>query len=479
MTETTRIKEQETPRVASGKMVCPQCHSKQFKQSTTQWECLSCATTFPVLFDTIPVLMLRAKEHISQTYLQFRQYLLEEKQKQKQLQEAIKNDSFRKENLSLLVHAIQHNNNLIESLKEQLTKHLLAPADMIEYLHQQPATPLQYATNFDYLRRDWSGFPEGELELKQIKDGLEEALEIVKPKVSKALVLGAGMGRIAYDLTTSVEQVIAIDQSISMAAWYQKISQTDLPFYEVNPKNAQHFTDRVRPLTASMSDKSRVDNLSFCIGDALALPMAEQSADAIISAYFTDVTPLEKLLPEVNRVLRPGGAFIHFGPLQYHFSDLSKMLSYEEVKAFFEKNNFAIHLEKRVKTTHCSSSLSSLQKEYNNWLLVALKQEPIEWLPIRDDSVLQLLQTIHYEITGQLQDHTEKQLAVELKIKGKNFEGAETILDLLRLIDGQRTFVELLRKMEEIYGQFEENEIIQIKEIVERLRKEEVIGLIP
>jgi SAM-dependent methyltransferase len=56
----------------------------------------------------------------------------------------------------------------------------------------------------------------------------------------------------------------------------------------------------------------------------------------VVSIFFTDVIPLSKLLPEVRRVLRPGGRFISVGPLHYHFTDRAEWLTQEEVRYVFE-----------------------------------------------------------------------------------------------------------------------------------------------
>ncbi len=469
-------KERMSPRANFEEIACVHCKNTHWKSNESAWTCLSCKTIYPVLFGYTPVLMPRAREHITKTYLQFRQYLLEQQQRAQELEKAVTLNSYRKEQLALLLRGQRHNSNLLYSLQEQLSKELLPGPDLIEYLHTQPAAALRYTTNFDYLRRDWTGLPEGELELREINTSLNKAISFVKPKCSKVVVLGAGMGRVAYDLCSSVDQVIALDQSISMGAWFHKIAEEDLTFYEINPKNTQYFEDRVRPLRARMPDKNHLSKLFYGIADAQQLPLASQSVDAVISVYFTDLLPLKKLLPEVKRVLRPGGAFIHFGPLHYHFDDTSQMLSFEEVKKHLQSKNFTIALEERQKTTHCGSAASCLQKFYLNWNMVAIKREEPKLPPLKEDSVLYIPQKVSYQVMGHIGHGVEEQFAIELNTPGKNFEGAETILDVLRLIDGQKSLLEVCRGLEQIYGTFEQSEVRQLIEILEQLRKDGVIA---
>ena len=47
------------------------------------------------------------------------------------------------------------------------------------------------------------------------------------------------------------------------------------------------------------------------------------------SEEFTDVLPLSVLLKEVKRLLMPGGVFVHFWPLDYHFDDIDERRALE------------------------------------------------------------------------------------------------------------------------------------------------------
>jgi ubiquinone/menaquinone biosynthesis C-methylase UbiE len=72
--------------------------------------------------------------------------------------------------------------------------------------------------------------------------------------------------------------------------------------------------------------------IDYVIADALLLPIPDASLEAVVSIFFTDVIPLSRLLPEVRRVLRPGGRFISVGPLVYHFEDKAEWLTQEEMR---------------------------------------------------------------------------------------------------------------------------------------------------
>ena len=57
-------------------------------------------------------------------------------------------------------------------------------------------------------------------------------------------------------------------------------------------------------------DRGLIDNLTWVCGDAEALPLADQSADAYTIAFgIRNVTHVERALAEARRVLKPGGRF--------------------------------------------------------------------------------------------------------------------------------------------------------------------------
>jgi SAM-dependent methyltransferase len=110
---------------------------------------------------------------------------------------------------------------------------------------------------------------------------------------------------------------------------------------------AHFFEARARPTGAR-----RVPPVRYAVADATALPFADRSWPLVVSAYFTDVLPLSRLLPELWRVLAPGGRFVHVGPLGYHFDDLAEHLPADELVDAFRFAGFEVGPRRWMTSTH-------------------------------------------------------------------------------------------------------------------------------
>ena len=77
---------------------------------------------------------------------------------------------------------------------------------------------------------------------------------------------------------------------------------------------------------------------------------------------------------KINDKVKKGGYFIHFGPLDYFFSDESEMLTAIEFKDFFEKNGYTTITDQILETSHLNDSNSFSYKVYRNWLFIAKKK---------------------------------------------------------------------------------------------------------
>jgi carnosine N-methyltransferase len=69
--------------------------------------------------------------------------------------------------------------------------------------------------------------------------------------------------------------------------------------------------------------------------------------DSIITCYFIDTANnIIEYIETIHNILRPGGVWINFGPLLYHYSEMenecSIELSWDEVKFSIEKFGFEI-----------------------------------------------------------------------------------------------------------------------------------------
>jgi ubiquinone/menaquinone biosynthesis C-methylase UbiE len=116
-------------------------------------------------------------------------------------------------------------------------------------------------------------------------------------------------------------------------------------------------------------------NVAYVIADARALPIPDASLGAVVSIFFTDVVPLSKLLPEVRRVLRPGGRFISVGPLCYHFTDKAEWLTQEETRFVFKNiHGMAFESGDTVLEVPIMDCLGNRRIIYRVWSFVATRR---------------------------------------------------------------------------------------------------------
>lgn len=286
----------------------------------------------------------------------------------------------------------------ISSIIDGSTLNTILVKDMVSTLipHTHPENILQKKVNKDYsrgandtnsylndlkyLRRDWANTKEGEYEIYEIVKALKDSIEKYSQNKSTAVFLGAGMARIACEHITVFDKVYAIDKSYSMGYFFNKLLYEDsITFHEIHTSNVMNCSGSSKEHNARINDelKNKIkgkDNFEYIVGDAVDMPLGNSSIDLIASVYFTDVIALKLYMKEIVRVLTKGGLFIHFGPLDYFFSDILERLSAEEIVEIFMINGFEIVKNETIELPHLDSTLNMYKKIYRNWLFVAIKK---------------------------------------------------------------------------------------------------------
>ncbi len=267
--------------------------------------------------------------------------------------------------LAHLYQAQAHNIKILSALIQSLPNQVPSPS-----AHPSKGYT-RYTTCLNYLKRDWQAADEF-AEVQQTMDRLHGLLKAHDSDRKIALVLGAGTGRFAYDLAPLFQQTIAIDASITMGSLYYQLLQSDLRFFQLHLKNAKIAHDQEELIHASIQHTTQHTHTPlYATADACQLPLAPHSVSVIFSIYFTDVLPLDTWWPEVIRVLKPGGLFIHFGPLQYHFKSLFMCYAADDLRTAIQQSAFDIHNENWAPLNHLSSS-NHVEQHYQNWSFVAV-----------------------------------------------------------------------------------------------------------
>lgn len=102
--------------------------------------------------------------------------------------------------------------------------------------------------------------------------------------------------------------------------------------------------------------------------------------DCVCSCFFIDcANNIVEFLEIIYRILKPGGIFINYGPLLYHFCDAPNELSiepsYEDLRDIIQKVGFEFIKESTVKSKYSQNPSSMAQLEYNSVFFVVQKKE--------------------------------------------------------------------------------------------------------
>jgi carnosine N-methyltransferase len=166
-----------------------------------------------------------------------------------------------------------------------------------------------------YLYSDWgTGSAGSDVAVTRAEVSRQMALQPAK-EGDRVLVIGAGVGRHAADVASPGCDVVAIDLALEPLWLCARLMEAPLEFalfQDIAPLDRQALT-----LSCATVPTIKPAGLSLAVADAARLPLGNATVSHIISVYFTDLLPLPVLLSEAHRVLRPGGRFLHVGPLHY------------------------------------------------------------------------------------------------------------------------------------------------------------------
>jgi SAM-dependent methyltransferase len=219
---------------------------------------------------------------------------------------------------------------------------LAKPADLETYLALKTRLPSQmgltsYTTN---VFRDWCwGAVENEGSLLAVENGLGDS------ECSSVLVLGAGAGRLAYDLhqTLSPALTVALELNPFLTTLMQRIvsgerlTLTEFPLAPSNGDCSAIERDLVGPAPAK-------EGFEVVLADAMRAPFESASFDLILTPWLMDVidAPPGALLKQINLLLQPGGRWIYHGSLAFDRANVAENLNLEELKSLVGACGFTI-----------------------------------------------------------------------------------------------------------------------------------------
>lgn len=289
---------------------CPECQGALALELTI--DCTVCGSTFPRL-GRIPVLISDAPTKIVTWQRQLAAFCAETEAAERHLWAELARPHLApatRLRLRSVAEAMPHQRELVLSLLAEVG---LEPATGDA---NESTSLLDY---FTLIHRDFSWAPE----VDEVTPALESLLNVCPPsfRLGRTLVLGAGTGRLAWDLAIrfpSTEPVVALDLNpLPLLVSQRLLLEKDLELFEIpgHPRSAAHAAVRrtLRPPT------SPPRNLQLLIADGLSPPMHAGVFDTVVTPWFLDQVPSDfaAFLPEIARLLAPKGTWLHAGPFVY------------------------------------------------------------------------------------------------------------------------------------------------------------------
>ncbi len=253
------------------------------------------------------------------------------------------------------------------SADRDVLAHLLAPLQGAAAQPQAPGLiPTATAPSADYevlkfsenLFRDWVwGGAESDAALDLVRRLLGGSREIGDEPLGTVAIFGTGAGRLAVDVhrTLHPAALVALDINplpLLVAAELAAGGEVTLHEFPVGP----HGKDGVALRRVLRCPFPVDDTLVFVIADGLRPPLAPASVDVVVTPWFIDAADVDPRVTAaaINRVLRPSGRWINFGPLRFNGA-ASRQYTIDEIREIVAEGGFAIDDETRESVAYFAS----------------------------------------------------------------------------------------------------------------------------
>jgi uncharacterized protein YbaR (Trm112 family)/SAM-dependent methyltransferase len=359
---------------------CPRCDKTPLEVNDGVYRCKACDIAFPSI-DGIPWLFAEPQAALGEWRGRLQFSLQQLSQESAQLDAELADKELR----PLTKRRVERYKKAVDSHRRSLQK-ILQPVDVqslhgnVEtYLALRTRLPSDQALNTYYanVHRDWSwGDEENKASLKQVRAVLHENAEL-----GKVLVLGAGAGRLAYDLHMQLDctATVAMDFNPLLLLVAQSVMRGDaLKMYEF-PIAPRSLEDDAVMRTLSAPDVVR-DGFHLVLGDALRPPFAAQSFDTVVTPWLIDIITedLPILAARINGLLKPNGRWVNFGSLAFANPDRARRYSPEEAKAIASENGFSDPYVSEATIPYMCSPASRHGRQERTFTFSAYKERDAE-----------------------------------------------------------------------------------------------------
>jgi hypothetical protein len=327
-------------------LACPRCDAPLAADGEA-WRCAGCAVTFPRVAG-LPWLFAEPNAALGEWRGRLHFALQKLERERLQAAAALADKALRPETrarLDRLERAMRDHGARLHTLLAplELEQHTASYETYLALRTRLPADQ-GLTTYYPNIHRDWCW---GDAENEASFAAIEAALRAAPP--TRALVLGAGAGRLAYDLhmRSPAAVTVALDFNPLLALVAERVTRGEpLELYEF-PLAPRGDAAVLRTLAAPAPARA---GLAFVLADAHRPPFRRGGFDTVVTPWLVDILPerFEVLCARVNALLSRGGCWLNFGSLSFHDADPAARYGIDECRAALEENGFAgLQIEER------------------------------------------------------------------------------------------------------------------------------------
>ena len=366
--------------IPSSLLACPRCDKTPLDDTGGHLHCKACDVDFP-LIDGIPWLFAEPQATLGEWRGRLQFALQTLGHEIAGLERELKS----KDLSPLARRRVERYRKCVESHRKKLNK-ILRPIDvqslqgnLESYLALRTRLPSDQGLNTYYanVHRDWAwGDEENAASLKQVRAVLHEHAEL-----GKVLVLGAGAGRLAYDIHTTIDcaATVAVDFNPLLMFIARAVTggaQVNLYEFPIAPR-ALEDDAVLRKLAAP---EAVDENFHLVLADALRPPFAEGAFDTVVTPWLIDIVSEDMTVfaARINRLLKEGGRWVNFGSLAFASPLKSRCYSPEEVKAIVAESGFSDPFVSQATIPYMCSPASRHARRERVFTFAAYKERSVD-----------------------------------------------------------------------------------------------------
>ncbi len=324
-------------------LACPRCDKSPLEERDDALYCSACKVDFPSI-GGLPWMFAEPQA----TLAEWRNRLHMAQQKIGHeitgLETELKNKDIRplsKRRLERYLKALGEHQRKLKKLVAPMTDAPLK-GNFASYLALRTRLPVDQGlhTYYPNIFRDWCwGSEENTASLNCLRSVLHDNAEL-----GRVLVLGAGAGRLAYDIHRELDcsQVVAMDFNPLLMFVAQAMAEgRKLKLWEFPIAPASLEDDAV--LRTLEAPEAASDDFALVYGDALRAPFRKGGFDTVVTPWLIDIISedLPILAARINQLLADNGRWVNFGSLAFASPKRARCYSPEEVKAIVAEAGFS------------------------------------------------------------------------------------------------------------------------------------------